>query len=522
MTQINNDLKARTTSVASESSANRLSPSPRSWHGRIIGWIFSSFNHCVGKIADLYKRQVVTLPPSQPAVNLQARKTVLQSADMVQSIFKFLPSEEAAKLRLLSKAFNSGSKAAAKLELRGETVLSFDELMRYAQLLGEDNQVKQFSFYDFCFGKTSGPSSLAHLSPHLKNLRQIDLLNTKISPHVLKLLQTLSPSILEKIEVLNLVGSTLDQPYSLLDSKKNIFPNLNKIIGSAQRIDLSPIMSSLFKDGKGVYIPQLGEEYEGVWKDKKFAGTATFTFQVAAKLGFKELKHTYADGVLQRTSTCVYSDGANYQGEMINDIAHGIGTYTNPDGSKYQGNWVNGLHHGQGTYTNPDGSNYEGSWLDGMRHGQGTYTYLSGTKYEGNWINGLQRGQGTCTYISGAKYKGNWVNGLQGGQGTYIDSDGEKYEGNWRGGVLHGQGTYTYSDGSKYEGRWADDRKHGQGIYIYPDGSKYEGEWVHGKRHGEGTYTYPDGSKYEGRWVDDEQEGQGTYTFENGDRYEER
>jgi hypothetical protein len=215
----------------------------------------------------------------------------------------------------------------------------------------------------------------------------------------------LSPFVLEKIEVLSLVGSNLDQPYNLFDGKKSIFPNLNKIIASSQRIDLFPPMSSLFKDGKGVFISQLGEKYEGVWKDKRFSGTATFTSQMAAELGFKELKRTYADGVLQRTFTCVSDNGNKYQGEMINNTYCGIGTLTWKSGEKYEGNWLNGMPHGQGTYTYSDGSKYEGDWLDGMQHGQGTYTYPDGSKYKGKWECDERHGQGTYTFENGDRYE---------------------------------------------------------------------------------------------------------------------
>ena len=46
----------------------------------------------------------------------------------------------------------------------------------------------------------------------------------------------------------------------------------------------------------------------------------------------------------------------------------------------------------------PDGSKYEGQWVDDMRHGNGTYTYVNGDVYSGEWTGNNRHGQGVYTY----------------------------------------------------------------------------------------------------------------------------
>ena len=41
---------------------------------------------------------------------------------------------------------------------------------------------------------------------------------------------------------------------------------------------------------------------------------------------------------------------------------HGRGTYTHNDGAEYQGEWIDDLHHGLGKETWEDGAVYEGQY----------------------------------------------------------------------------------------------------------------------------------------------------------------
>ena len=63
-------------------------------------------------------------------------------------------------------------------------------------------------------------------------------------------------------------------------------------------------------------------------------------------------------------------------------------TITYDNGDKYDGDVVNGLPHGQGTYTRADGDKYVGEWRDDLPNGQGTFTYADGSVKEGIFKDG--------------------------------------------------------------------------------------------------------------------------------------
>ena len=52
-----------------------------------------------------------------------------------------------------------------------------------------------------------------------------------------------------------------------------------------------------------------------------------------------------------------------------------------------------------------DGDVYEGEWLDDKAHGQGVYYHEDGSKYEGEWFEDKQHGIGTESWPDGAQYK---------------------------------------------------------------------------------------------------------------------
>jgi hypothetical protein len=123
----------------------------------------------------------------------------------------------------------------------------------------------------------------------------------------------------------------------------------------------------------------------------------------------------------------------------------------------------------------------EGEWLNGLPHGQGTYTSANGDKYVGGYKDGKMHGQGTYAHANGEKYIGEWKDDQPNGQGTLTSADGEKYVGEFKNEKKHGQGTYTWADGEKYVGEWMDDKKHGQGVYTKADGRRFEGIWENNK-----------------------------------------
>ncbi len=59
----------------------------------------------------------------------------------------------------------------------------------------------------------------------------------------------------------------------------------------------------------------------------------------------------------------MHADGDVYEGEWVDDKAHGKGTYTHGNGgSKYIGDWLEDEQHGWGVEMWPDGAKYEGQY----------------------------------------------------------------------------------------------------------------------------------------------------------------
>ena len=68
-----------------------------------------------------------------------------------------------------------------------------------------------------------------------------------------------------------------------------------------------------------------------------------------------------------------------YTGQFVYNQLNGKGKYTWPDGSWYDGDVVQGLRHGEGTYYTPTGeSTYIGQWKNGVRCGKGVLKFKTG------------------------------------------------------------------------------------------------------------------------------------------------
>ena len=169
----------------------------------------------------------------------------------------------------------------------------------------------------------------------------------------------------------------------------------------------------------------------------------------------------YFEGNITKAGQTSYD---RYEGEMLNNLPHGNGTYY------YQDN------------TDEKGNRYQGNFNQGVREGRGTYFWSNGDKYVGDYKNDKIEGIGTKTYTSGSKYVGEWKNNNIEGQGTMIyASEGDRYEGAWKAGNRHGYGTYSYGDGSKYVGNYQNSKKNGFGTLYKVDGTiDKQGIWKDG------------------------------------------
>lgn len=166
-----------------------------------------------------------------------------------------------------------------------------------------------------------------------------------------------------------------------------------------------------------------------------------------------------------------YDDETTYEGQIKKGKYNGKGKriYPSEEGddfvSYYDGDWIDGVQHGQGTYLHPSGWKYEGSWVNGVMSGFGKFYFHDGTIYKGHVKNNNMNGDGKyyrlLTFVGNKRklsikkiniYIGQWVDGEFNGQGTYYhENDQPWYIGNWRKGVCHGAGVTFNKDGSALE-----------------------------------------------------------------------
>ena len=86
-----------------------------------------------------------------------------------------------------------------------------------------------------------------------------------------------------------------------------------------------------------------------------------------------------------------------YDGDFVNGVYHGIGTYTWEDNNVYRGDWREGKRHGVGVYTSGYGLHiYDGDWQNDVKHGQGFQQLSDGRTFEGTFTDGLA-GSGVLT-----------------------------------------------------------------------------------------------------------------------------
>ena len=201
-----------------------------------------------------------------------------------------------------------------------------------------------------------------------------------------------------------------------------------------------------------------------------------------------------------------------YEGEAINGIPNGIGTFYLLDGGIYEGEYKDGRYHGQGTINRYDGSKYVGEFRYGELNGQGTLTFPDGKKHVGEFR------KNNIWNITEYDKEGNtvkkWVNGVMNWGVLFIrkvngklewfengdkDEDG-KYVGEIKNGKPNGKGKESFPGGAMYEGDYKDGKPNGIGTESFSNGSKYVGKYKDGNFYGQGTLTFLIGLKMIGEW----------------------
>lgn len=170
------------------------------------------------------------------------------------------------------------------------------------------------------------------------------------------------------------------------------------------------------------------------------------------------------DNFMSGKGKFVYDNGDIYEGEFKKDLKEGKGTYQfSQDLSRYEGDWKNNVREGMGTFFWPFGSS-KGDWKNNVRDGKGIYTWQDPTtRYEGgvkngDVLNGVWNG-GSCTgvmfYSNGCYLKG-----------SFFDN----------GHLIECQGVLYFTNGNMYEGHFKNDERVGKGIFHYNDGEIIEGD----------------------------------------------
>lgn len=155
-----------------------------------------------------------------------------------------------------------------------------------------------------------------------------------------------------------------------------------------------------------------------------------------------------------------YENGDCYEGDFVNGLKEGLGTYTWANGDKYSGQWVNDYRNGLGLFIWAKDDDelisdmYIGSFENDLMSGYGIYYYSNGDKYEGEWQNGAMNGSGKYYSLGKLVVDGNYKNDLLDGFCSLYDDDFMYFAGNFKEGKMNGPGTAYSEDGRVINGVW--------------------------------------------------------------------
>jgi len=109
----------------------------------------------------------------------------------------------------------------------------------------------------------------------------------------------------------------------------------------------------------------------------------------------------------QKPRTKSWSDGREYQGDILNGEPHGFGRLRYAEGRSYKGQFRFGLFHGRGVQDLGNGGAFWGEFQDGKRHGKGTLRFPDGRVFTGSFLAGKATGHATLRSASnGLLYEG--------------------------------------------------------------------------------------------------------------------
>lgn len=107
-------------------------------------------------------------------------------------------------------------------------------------------------------------------------------------------------------------------------------------------------------------------------------------------------------------------------------MRHGKGEMNWPSGLKYIGNYRRDRRDGVvGKLLFLNGDSYDGEWVDELMHGKGTYKTTDGRVYRGKFAYGEFGGEGALVFPNSERYEGEVKKMLPEGLGKYYYRNGD-------------------------------------------------------------------------------------------------
>jgi hypothetical protein len=175
------------------------------------------------------------------------------------------------------------------------------------------------------------------------------------------------------------------------------------------------------KQGLGVLLTQ-DALFEGVFKnDLKFNGSET-TYDGVYFGTFNQ------GGNREGKGKFIWNNGEVYEGDWKDGKKHGQGIWRSPKGDSYEGEWEKGRQHGKGVHKHKS-STYTGEFMRSLKHGRGEESFSNGDNYKGLYELGKPHGKGRYDWNDGSYYEGDFRQGYREGKGMLHEHNGCSYKG---------------------------------------------------------------------------------------------
>lgn len=144
--------------------------------------------------------------------------------------------------------------------------------------------------------------------------------------------------------------------------------------------------------------------YSGDCQNNKAHGTGT-------AIGGDKYKGEFVNGYTHGQGTYTWGDDASFTGQFIlgvPQVPH-VGCYIAEPRlrGRYNGECKEGKAHGHGKAIGIDV--YEGDFINGVLDGNGTYIWYNKDRYIGQLKNGKAHGRGVMKFIDGTEIVGKWI-----------------------------------------------------------------------------------------------------------------